>query len=213
MGEAMLVDSPPPCDGSLDGFDGSTPLLMADEAHYYRSEEPYQGEDSLNATGYLNWSPGGLHLGVVVTKQDVVLGPAVPPLLGRDNEADDIHFDGIQVYYRAPGAPPRAFLIRPNEAGGIFARPIPGSPASPVDLPGGSAVSDDGYQISVTLPCPELATLRVGAQIEFDLVVNEMRPDRVSRAGQLAWGGGSGWVYLRGDRRAEDQWGMIELVA
>ncbi|MFN0177434.1 MAG: heparinase II/III family protein [Gemmatimonadales bacterium] len=213
QGESIHLDQPPALDGSLDGFDESAPLVMADEAHYYRSEEPYQGEEVFSATAHLNWDPSSLYLAVQVTKADVVVGPAVPKPLGRDNEADDIHLDGIQVYYRAPGGPVHAYLIRPGDDGGVFARPIPGSPAAPVTLAGASTVSDDGYLLTVALPCPDLAHVRVGTQLEFDLVVNEMRPDRVSRAGQLAWGGGHGWIYLRGDRRGEDQWGVIELLA
>ena len=31
------------------------------------------------------------------------------------------------------------------------------------------------------------------------------------RAGQLAWSGGGGWVYLRGDRQDPSALGMLEL--
>ncbi len=211
LGEALRVDHRPALDGSLEGFDEGAPLVLDDEIHYYRSEEPYPGPEEFGATAHVHWDAETIFLAVVVTKPEVVLGdPAAPPLR-LDNEPDDIHLDGIQVYYRPPGGPARAFLIRPTVDGRVVARPIPGSPAEPIALEGGSAVSEMGYCLTVALPCPELEQLPDPA-IEFDLVVNEARADRVRRTGQLAWGGGHGWVYLRGDRRPENQWGSLALV-
>jgi hypothetical protein len=46
----------------------------------------------------------------------------------------------------------------------------------------------------------------------FDLIVNEMRPDRLRRLGQLVWTGGGGWAYLRGDRQDPSRFGMIILA-
>jgi len=211
-GEALRIVEVPPCDGTLAGFEDCPPLVMADEAHYYRTEEPYSGEEQFSAQAWVGWDNTAWYLAVRVTKPEVCLGPAVPPPLGRDNEADDIHYDGIQVYYRALDGAERGYLIRPAEGGGIFARPIPGSPATPSQLDGSAAVLDDGYLLTVALPCPELGSARVGSTVAFDLVVNEMRSDRATRAGQLAWGGGSGWAYLRGDRRDPSLWGELELL-
>jgi len=53
--------------------------------------------------------------------------------------------------------------------------------------------------------------VRGGVRFPFDLLVNEMRPDRLRRAGQLVWSGGGGWVYLRGDRQSAAAFGMLEL--
>jgi hypothetical protein len=156
---------------------------------------------------------------VTVTKPDVVLGDPRAEPLRLDNEPDDIHLDGIQVYYRLGRGPARAFLLRPSGDGGLIDRPIPmaemgsvGVGGSPPSLDGGSVVSESGYCLTVALPCPELRRRPEPPQLEFDLVVNEARPGRVRRAGQLAWGGGHGWVYLRGDRRPESEWGRLALV-
>jgi hypothetical protein len=45
----------------------------------------------------------------------------------------------------------------------------------------------------------------------FDIIVNEMRPGRTRRTGQLIWSGGPGWVYLRGDRHDPAHFGELEL--
>ena len=45
----------------------------------------------------------------------------------------------------------------------------------------------------------------------FDLLINELLPDRARRAGQLVWSGGNGWVYLRGDAHDMTQAGSLEL--
>jgi hypothetical protein len=39
-----------------------------------------------------------------------------------------------------------------------------------------------------------------------------MQPERLRRAGQLAWSGGGGWVYLRGDRIHQSELGLLELA-
>jgi hypothetical protein len=54
--------------------------------------------------------------------------------------------------------------------------------------------------------------VRGGDRIPFDLLVNEMLPGRLRRAGQLVWSGGGGWVYLRGDRQPAAAFGMLELA-
>ena len=64
----------------------------------------------------------------------------------------------------------------------------------------------------MVLPCPELERTAGHPTVLFDVAVNEARPGRIRRAGQLAWGGGNGWIYLRGDRRAPRQWGSLTLL-
>lgn len=212
-GQAIRVDEPPPLDGTVEGFDTSAPLEMADEGHYYRSEEPYDGPETCAAAAFVNWDASHLYLAVDVSKPEVIVRGRNAAPLGLDNEPDDIHSDGIQVYYRLGDAGPvRAYLIRPAEDGGVLARPIPGGPDQPVALVGGSAIGESGYTITVALPCPELEQVGLSTRLAFDLCVNEMRPERVRRAGQLAWGGGNGWVYLRGDRRDPARWGALELI-
>ena len=72
--------------------------------------------------------------------------------------------------------------------------------------------TDAGYRITLALSCADFARAHVGAHIGFDLLVNEMLPGRVRRAGQLVWSGGGGWVWLRGDRQDPGSFGTLELV-
>ncbi len=212
-GRAIRIDEPPALDGTLDGFDLSAPLELADEMYYNRSEEPYQGPDDFSAVGYVNWDETALHVAVLVTKPGIIMRGSDDPPLELDNEPDDIHSDGVQVYVRLPNGEERGALVRPTENGGILARPIPGGPDEPLDLLGGAALAERGYCLTFALPCPELGHLERQTQIEFDLIVNEMRSDRIRRAGQLVWGGGAGWVYLRGDRHDPDRFGVLDLVS
>lgn len=211
-GQALLIDRPPALDGSFDGFDTSAPLEMADEGHYFRSEEPWQSPEDFSATAFVNWDADHLYLAVDVVKPDFLPRPADAAPLGLDNDPDDIHSDGIQVYYRVGDVGEvRAWLIRPTPDGGILSRPIPeGRAAGP--LAGASSRTASGYAITVALPCPHLAEAGRSPDLQFDVCVNEMRPGRVRRAGQMAWGGGNGWVYLRSDRRDERAWGTLELI-
>jgi len=71
--------------------------------------------------------------------------------------------------------------------------------------------SEDGYLVTLRLDDPAIGHLGPGARLGFDLLINEMQPDRLRRAGQLVWSGGGGWVYLRGDRHADAQLGVLEL--
>jgi hypothetical protein len=75
---------------------------------------------------------------------------------------------------------------------------------------GGWALTPEGYRITVGLN-PGW-TLDPREPLEFDLLVNEMRPGRERRAGQLVWSGGNGWVYLRGDRQDPARFGVLHLA-
>ena len=72
--------------------------------------------------------------------------------------------------------------------------------------------TDVGYRITAAIAPPDWSRSHVGGRIGFDLIVNEMLPGRVRRAGQLVWSGGDGWVWLRGDRQDGDRLGILELV-
>jgi hypothetical protein len=72
--------------------------------------------------------------------------------------------------------------------------------------------TESGYRVTIALPWPDWLHPHSGEHIGFDLIVNEMLPERVRRAGQLAWSGGNGWVYLRGDRQEWDRLGTLELI-
>jgi hypothetical protein len=68
-----------------------------------------------------------------------------------------------------------------------------------------------GYRINAAFSLPGWEQVFVADNIAFDLVVNEMRPGRERRAGQLVWSGDGGWVWLRGDRHEPSRFGRLEL--
>jgi hypothetical protein len=208
---AARLDPPPELDGSLDGFDLSSPIELGDEMYYHRSEEPYPGPEEFSAVAHVNWDESALYLAVAVTKPEVIVRTPEEPPLELDNEPDDIHSDGVQVYWRLPGGEERGVLVRPMADGGIAARSIPGTPDEPLSLTGAATPTESGYRITFAVPVPELGHLARQSRIELDIVVNEMRSDRVRRAGQLVWGGGGGWVYLRGDRHDPERFGLLDL--
>lgn len=212
-GQAFAVPAPPVLDGTLEGFDTSAPLEMADEGHYYRSEDPYPGPEGFAAAAFVNWDHDCLYVAVDVSKPEVLVRPADAEPLGLDNDPEDIHSDGIQIYARVGDAGAvAAYLIRPADDGGILVRPIPGSPDQLTTLAGGSMIGENGYTITVAIPLHELGQAGRSASVQFDVLINEMRPGRQRRAGQLAWGGGGGWVYLRSDYRDPWRWGTLELL-
>ena len=57
-------------------------------------------------------------------------------------------------------------------------------------------MTDRGYDLDIRYPLER--SLNPGDSLRMNLIVNEMKPDRDRRAGQLVLGGESGWVYLRG---------------
>src|SRR5207244_934910 len=98
VGAALRVAMPPPLDGTLDGFDTSEPLRLELEDQYRRSEEPYAGPDEFAAVAHAAWDDEALYLAVEVVKPELCIRPAGAPPLRLDNEPDDIHSDGLQVY-------------------------------------------------------------------------------------------------------------------
>ena len=209
---APRLDAPPPLDGTLDGFDGSEPLTLDYEDRYRRSEEPYGGPEEFSAVGMVNWDEAALYLGVDVAKSHVVLRSPDAPPLRLDNEPDDVHADGIQVYLRpSDEGPVYGFLIVPaDESGGLRIRGLASSGGTPEMVRGDWRRRETGYTISVAIALPEWSP-RSGDELGFDLLVNRAEPDRLRRAGQLVWSGGGGWVYLRGDRQDPAAFGLLEL--
>jgi hypothetical protein len=214
---ALRVGAAPPLDGSLAGFDLSEPLTLALEDQYRRSEDAYPGPDELSAVGYTAWDEGALYVAVEVTKPDVCLRPADAPPLRLDNEVDDIHSDGLQVYIAdEAGGDHVGYLIVPEvKSGGVrvVATTDSAELAAPGTVQGRWERTEHGYRITVAVPWPAQARPHVGARMGFDLIINEMLPGRVRRAGQLVWSGGNGWVWLRGDRQDPSRFGVLELVA
>jgi hypothetical protein len=216
---ALRVSSAPPLDGTLAGFDLSEPLHLALEDQYRRSEDAYPGPDDLSAVAYTAWDDAALYLAVEVTKPDVCFRAPDAPPLGFDNEPDDIHSDGVQVYVAGEGGGGKGeghvgYLIVPEQDGrGLRTAATTDRAGDPHGVTGGWERTDLGYRVTVRVPWPAEARPHIGGRVGFDLIINEMLPGRVRRAGQLVWSGGNGWVWLRGDRQDPARFGVLELVA
>ncbi len=206
---APRVAEAPALDGTLSGFDLSAPLSFDSELQYRRSEEPWNPE-RFSAQCWVNWDGKTLYLAVSVTKPERLFRPPGAPPLELDNEPDDIHSDGLQLYL-SHGGQGIAVLLVPRDGGSLGTRTIgrDGGEAPPVG--GRWAPTHEGYLITVRVADPGLALLGPGDRLGFDLLINEMRPGRLRRAGQLVWSGGNGWVYLRGDRQDPSDFGTLEL--
>lgn len=217
VSSALAPTQPPALDGTLDGFDLDAPLTLDDEHQYRRSEDPYEGSGQFSATAWVNWDFDALYLAVDVAKPEVVIRAADAEPLRLDNEPDDIHADGIQVYFRVADEAGVGLLIVPTDAGRIRAHGVEGTAGAGDMVDGGWRLLDPdedglaGYRLTVRIACPALANLPPRSAIDFDLLVNEMRPDRERRTGQLVWSGGEGWIYLRGDRHG-GEYGRLALM-
>lgn len=213
-GIAVRVAVPPALDATLDGFDRSTPLALDHEDQYRRSEEPYSGPEDFSAVAYANWDDDALYLAIEVVKPDIMLRAADAPPLLLDNEPDDIHSDGLQVYIRLePDGDVFGFLVVPEPEGEALRVRVPGGYAGEPSMVAGTwAPGDLGYVVTLALRVPGWETRTHGDHLGFDLLINEMLPDRERRSGQLVWSGGSGWVWLRGDRQAPERFGELELA-
>jgi hypothetical protein len=212
MGQALRVLDPPALDGALDGFDFSEPLALDHEDQYRRSEEPYAGPEEFSATAAVHWDEHGIYVGVEVRKPELRVRSAAAPPLRLDNEPDDIHADGVQVYLRpAADRAVYGFLVVPSdEDGSIRVHGVAGTAGDPSMVRGGWQPSDAGYCLTLGIALPEWSPAPE-AQIGFDLVVNRIEEGRERRSGQLVWSGGGGWVYLRGDRQDASALGVLEL--
>jgi Carbohydrate family 9 binding domain-like len=220
---AFRVGGPPPLDGTLEGFELAEPLQLGLEDQYRRSEDAYPGPDDLSATAYAAWDERALYLAVAVTKPDVCLRDGGAPPLRLDNDPDDIHSDGLQVYVAPPvhaasqnggGTGSVGYLIVPEQRGhSVRARPTSDTRHEAArSVSGGWRRTERGYCVTVAIPWPEGVYAHAGSRVSFDLIVNELLPGRVRRVGQLVWSGGGGWVWLRGDRQDPARFGILELV-
>jgi hypothetical protein len=211
-GVALYVPEPLELDGTLDAFDAGEPLALDYDDQYRRSEEPYHGPEEFSATLLANWNEDGLYLGVDVVKAEVIVRPDDAPPLRLDNDPDDIHADGLQVYLRPdPEGPIYGFLVvLSDDAGGIRVHRISDTAGSPDMVTGAWQSTGTGYSVTLRIALPDWSP-RGGDTLGFDFIVNEMHPERLRRAGQLVWSGGGGWVYLRGDRQPVESFGTLEL--
>jgi hypothetical protein len=212
--DAMVfhVLEPPPLDGTLAGFDGQEPLHLDHDDQYRRTEEPYTGPEGFSARASLAWDESALYLAVDVTKADLTFRAASGPPLHLDNESDLIHSDGMQIYLQLEGKPLLGWLVVPDPVGsGLQVHPVAGTGAAQTHVRGGWQRTSDGYLATLAIMPPGWPPGPHDAPPRFDLIVNEMRPGRSRRLGQLVWTGGGGWAYLRGDRQDPSRFGRLEL--
>jgi len=224
VGAALRVAMPPPLDGTLDGFDTSEPLRLELEDQYRRSEEPYAGPDEFAAVAHAAWDDEALYLAVEVVKPELCIRPAGAPPLRLDNEPDDIHSDGLQVYVatdegrESPDGCVGYLVVPETDGRALRVRATSDTAADPHSVRGAWLRTERGYRVTLGIAWPELGGGRggqrahVGGRLRFDLLVNEMLPGRTRRAGQLVWSGGNGWVFVRGDRQDPARFGVLELV-
>jgi hypothetical protein len=183
------------------------------EDQYRRSEEPYAGPVEFAGRAYVNWSDEGLYLAVEVTKPEVFPRDPDATPLGLDNEPDEIHADGIQIYVRLPGEETvHGLLIVPSAEGNeLVIRPVGALAGRVSSVRGSWRATGTGYTITLGLTPEGWTHYRPGDELGFDLLINQMLPGRMRRAGQLVWSGGGGWVWLRGDRQDPERLGVVEL--
>jgi hypothetical protein len=212
-GVALHVARTPALDGTLEGFDVGEPLELDHEDQYRRSEEPYPGSEEFSARAYVNWNDEGLYLGVEVTKPEVFARDPGAASLRLDNEPDEIHGDGVQVYLGFPSeGQTYGLLLVPSAAGDdLIIRPVAETSAAAAMVQGSWRANDTGYILTAKIAPPGWEQLRASTRIEFDLLINHMIAGRLRRAGQLVWSGGGGWVWLRGDRQDPARFGTLEL--
>jgi hypothetical protein len=184
------------------------------EDQYRKSEEPYPGPEELSAIVHVGWDDEALYVAVEVRKGERCFRPADAPPLALDNEQEDINSDGLQVYVRPGNTDEMAqLLIVPEEPGGALrVRRAGGWSGDPARVQGAWQHTEDGYRVTLAIAWPPDYHPNFGDRVGFDLIVNEMRPGRLRRAGQLVWSGGNGWVWLRGDRHSSARLGVVELV-
>ena len=212
-GAAFQIRDAPALDGTLDGFEPGEPLQLDHEDQYRRSEQPYAGPEEFSVTAIVNWNDEALFVAVDVVKPEVIAREPDAPPLRLDNEPDEIHSDGIQLYLSIPGDDTVVglLMVPSTEAGELIARGIAGTEGSPAMVRGSWQPTEAGYRITAAISLPGWSVRRTGEHIGFDLLVNEMQPGRLRRAGQLVWSGGGGWVWLRGDRQDPRRFGTLEL--
>jgi hypothetical protein len=101
----------------------------------------------------------------------------------------------------------------PDDRGATLrVRRVSDTAGDPATVRGAWRRTDTGYCVTLAIAWPEGLLTHVGGRVRFDLIVNEHLPGRERRAGQLAWSGGNGWVWLRGDRQDPGRFGVLELV-
>ena len=183
-------------------------VVRLGRAHYRRSESEYPGSDNLEANVAVAAHGSRLLVGIDVRKPDLVFRSSDEPDPLLDNEAPDIHSDGVQCYVDRNGW--HGFVAVPHaDSDEVHVRPVVGTMARGGGMVGSWSRTEQGYVMLLSFETG--GELRKGDTVPLNVVVNEMRPMRSRRAGQLALGGGGGWVYLRGDRESPDSAVLAEV--
>ncbi|HSE66233.1 MAG TPA: heparinase II/III family protein, partial [Gemmatimonadales bacterium] len=208
---APHISQPPRLDGTLDGFDLSSPLELDHDDQYRRSEEPYGGPDDFAAEAWVNWAMGHLYVAVSVRKPELIFRSPGDPPLKLDNESDLIHSDGLQVYFDLSPHESYGFLIVPDPRSESLTV-VSANPETAASVRGAWKRTESGYLVTADIPVAAWKSTAPHETIRFDLLVNQATSGRERRAGQLVWSGGGGWVYLRGDRQDRARFGVLEMV-
>ncbi len=104
----------------------------------------------------------------------------------------------------------RGFVVIPEPgADTVRVEPVAGTFAEPGQLSANWETTLEGYALLLRFDAGVLFGDR--SQVLVQVVVNEMRPGRVRRAGQLAEAAGGGWTYLRGDRESPVNAAILEI--
>ncbi len=183
-------------------------VLDLSRSHYRRSELSWDEAGSPTARVTLSREGRRTALDVDVRKAEVTFAPARPenPL---DNEHPDINSDGVQLYLAtASGHVVNSWLMVPEQEPHVRVTPRSAGHSAPFRATW--RLTSVGWSLRCEWPAE---MLHAGSErpFRFNVVVNEISPDRERRRGQLiATGANQGWVYLRGDR--EDPAHLIETV-
>jgi len=186
-----LAEAPPP----LDALPEDAPFVL-ERAQYRRAEESYETTRDFSARAWITAVGGTVVFTVAVRKRELIVRPPDAADPGLDNEAADIHSDGVQCYV---GRDRWEGYVAVPELGGETARvrAVAGTAGDADRVRATWRQTPTGYAMRIV--CDTGRAFGPGDHFRFDLVVNEMQRGRARRAGQLALRGG-GWVYLRGDR-------------
>jgi hypothetical protein len=167
--------------------------MQLGEVHYRRTEETWRQAGQPRATIAMAVSATGWEIDVVVQKHGTHFAPPREQN-ALDNEHPDVNSDGVQVHLQhwswllVPAANAPSVRVTPRQ-----------SAADAPHLLATWAPRQDGYAMRIVVPFP-----RDGrpSALRGDIIVNEMRPGRERRRGQLVLSGAAGeWAYLRGDRQ------------
>lgn len=182
-------------------------IVHLDARHYRQSEREHGSHGPFVARVAICAAGHQVCFAANVTKSVLQFRSADAVDTRLDNEPPDIHSDGVQCYLDVGGW--QGYLAVPEPSSNeVRVMPVAGTAGDASRVSGTWCRTDRGYRIVVTVNTGrEVAS---GTTFRVNFVVNEMYPERVRRAGQLALANGGGFVYLRGDR--ESPWLAAEAV-